>query len=243
MSWSDDTQFVTHTIERVIPRDGKVELRIDGSGVLIAKNENNHVVEVGDKARFYGKGFGFTVRGVVVFPQDGGEAKVLYYRTEEQDEADHKRWVEESRNKRKEEYAEHIESNNKRISKLPKEFQDRINGFRQNPEWGPEYEGYELFTCEEAVFLANYCKTIDGLKEFRELPFDKQVEAGLGDGHSGHTFSCACVLARLFIENPELVAKYHGAMCTLVGCKEYGCYASRPEVEVERNARAKLLIS
>lgn len=46
---------------------------------------------------------------------------------------------------------------------------------------------------------------------------------GSDDGHSGNTFGMAMQLAWLYIEHPDFVAKAHGALVPLVGCKDYGC--------------------
>lgn len=51
----------------------------------------------------------------------------------------------------------------------------------------------------------------------------QQALIGSDDGHSGNTFGMAMRLAWLYIEHPDFVAKEHGAMVPLVGCKDYGC--------------------
>lgn len=45
---------------------------------------------------------------------------------------------------------------------------------------------------------------------------------GLADGHSGNTAGAALMLARLYIESPEYVARLHGALSPLVGSADYG---------------------
>jgi hypothetical protein len=36
----------------------------------------------------------------------------------------------------------------------------------------------------------------------------------------------AVALARFAMQSPELVPAAHGALCPLVGCKDYGCWAA-----------------
>ena len=48
-----------------------------------------------------------------------------------------------------------------------------------------------------------------------------------GNEHSGNTFGFSVRLAYLMAERPDLIAMEHGALCPLVGCKDYGCYSMR----------------
>lgn len=131
--------------------------------------------------------------------------------------------------KNRREYAAMKSVLDNRISKLPPEFQGRIEWFRDGvADWGPNFEGYELFCCEQAALLLERFKTAEEIVAFQKWPHDKQAEV-LPDisEHSGNTFSCACGLAKLYLHDKALIPKAHGAMCALVGCDEYGCYASR----------------
>lgn len=81
----DDENFEEVGIEKVsVEETGWSITRSDGWSFFISKD---HGVEpkVGMSARFYGKGIGFTVRGVFL---DGVE---VFYRTEAEDEAKHRR--------------------------------------------------------------------------------------------------------------------------------------------------------
>jgi hypothetical protein len=114
-----------------------------------------------------------------------------------------------------------------RIAALPVEFQDRIYGFcRHNSDWSYQFEAYELFTCEQAVLIASALKTPGAVTEFSMQKGSYDVP-GLSDDHSGNTFGAACHLAAVFLHSPELLFRCHGAMCPLVGCKEYGCWSAR----------------
>ena len=174
---------------------------------------------VGMTARFYGKGIGYIVRGLVI---DGHE---IFYRTREQDDERHRNWCEERERAQREEFNANKDDLDRRFSSLPHVFQQRIQRFRDNnPDFRWQYESYELFCCEQAVEIANHVP-LDGIDEFCRLPWESQKAAvpGLDDGHSGNTFGCAALLAKLYLSQPENVVKLHGALSPLVGSKAYGC--------------------
>ena len=62
--------------------------------------------------------------------------------------------------------------------------------------------------------------------ELLEYNLQKEVIPNLGEGHSGKSFGAAMFLASMFLQRPALIAKAHGALCPLVGCDDYGCYAT-----------------
>jgi hypothetical protein len=105
---------------------------------------------------------------------------------------------------------------------LPDDFKQRIDRFRKNnPDFRVDYEAYEMFCCMEAIKIANACKTVENVDKFYKSGNSKLVP-DLSDGHSGNTFGCACLLAKLHLESPELVHQAYGAMSPLVGSKDYG---------------------
>lgn len=115
---------------------------------------------------------------------------------------------------------------------LPPEFQSRIDGFRQSSSlFRKEFEPYEMFVCEQAVLFANALRTKEAVIAFYNSTSKQQAEQipGLSPDHNGNTFGRACSLAALYLDRPDLVDKQHGALCPLVGCAKYGCYASRPK--------------
>jgi hypothetical protein len=77
-----------------------------------------------------------------------------------------------------------------------------------------------LFCCTEAVKIANACKTVENVDKFYNGK--SELVPDLNDAHSGNTFGCACLLAKLHLQSPELVYKVHGALSELVGSKDYG---------------------
>lgn len=186
------------------------------------------VPKVGMSARFYGKGIGYTVRGLFL---NGVE---VFYRTEAIDAEYHRKQVEAERLRREIEYDAKRDEYDARVAELPEVFRQRFARFRAgNARFRYDFEPYELFTCEQALAIANTLRTSVAIDHFRRLPWDQQKTAvpGLSDEHSGNTFGCACTLAALYVERPEFVVRMHGALTPLVGCVEYGC---THEVEATR---------
>lgn len=122
----------------------------------------------------------------------------------------------------------------KQYEALPEVFRNRIDRFRSNnPSFRWEHERYELFVCEEAVDLANHIPNPDELKKFFDLPHEEQIKIhpNLSNNHSGNTFGATCSLAYLYLTNPDAVELGHGALCSLVGCKNYGCVSKVNVIE------------
>ena len=222
-----DSQFYEETITEVSDDGDRYDINCGGGHLCIPKKPGI-VPKKGDIARFYGKGFGYMVRGVDVAGQ------TVYYRSEKQSEDDRKKQVALDKAKRKKEYLKSAPETHKRVDALPNEFKDRINYFRsRNPDWKYEFEGYELFTCEQAVAISTRLKTTEDISSWTKLPFEEQkkIVPELSDGHSGNSFGMAARLAALYWSEPELIVKMHGAMCGLCGCEDYGCWASGPEAK------------
>lgn len=190
--------------------------------------EKRHGVEpkVGDTVRTYGRGVGYGVRGIDL---NGVE---VYYRSPEQDAEHHRQAqiaMERERQIRFEQQRPDLEL---RFAVLPPVFQQRIQGFRDwRPDWRERFEGYELFTCEQAVAIATALPSKAQIEAFYKLDWEEQAKRvpALSDQHSGNTFGVACRLATLSIATPELIPLAHGALDALVGCSEYGCWAVRQE--------------
>ena len=94
--------------------------------------------------------------------------------------------------------------------------------------------------CQEAVKLAKYLgMSRASFKAFQDLKHDEQMvkakEAGMDvHNHSGNTYGMAVTLAFIYITKPDHVAKMHGALCPLVGCKDYGCWSTTEEAHNEK---------
>ena len=82
--------------------------------------------------------------------------------------------------------------------------------------------------CEDAVKIANALRTPAAIKDWSQLPWEQQTAAvpDLNDGHSGNSFGAATRLAWLFLSDPDAIPREHGALCPLVGCRRYGCWAT-----------------
>ena len=226
----NDQEFTDHRIESV---DGSLEsgwsMQLD-NGFSFWCPAGNIEPKPGDTARLYGKGIGYVVRGLFI------SGREVFYRTPEQEEVHRKEEAEKARQERRYDFEKSRASLDQKFDSLPQVFQGRIAGLRRrNADFRWEYESYEVFVCTEAVKIADAVRgraaSDDKLSpvfaEFRAMEYEQQVEfAALSDGHSGNTFGISCRLAWWYMTDPENVAKEHGALCPLVGCAEYGCFAT-----------------
>lgn len=216
-----DNQFEESIIDAVREHSDGYELTHDGWTLSCPKVEGLPAPRVGETMRCYGKGIGYTVRGIVV----GG--RVYRYQTEAEEIERHAAWCREQEAKRERELFANLAETDRRIAALPPLFQERIAKFQRDggPEFRRDYEGYELFCCEQAVAIVDALHTSEAIRSFHAAPWDEQkrLVSGLSDGHSGNTFGAACMLALAYVERPEYVAKLHGALTPLVGCEAYGC--------------------
>lgn len=217
---ADDTQYKDHVLEDVRDEGDAWTFVVDGSLCLSVTKVEGIEPKKGQTVRYYGRGFGHTVRGVFV------EGKKIRYMTEAEEEQAHREYVQQQDEQRRADFEKNRASYDARYAALPDVFQKRLDRFRAgNPDFRHKFEPYEMFTCEQAVLFATHLKTVEGLENFRKLPWEEQLKAvpGMDDGHSGNTFGCAIRLAYWYITKPENVVLEHGAMVPLVGCREYGC--------------------
>jgi len=213
-----DTQYQEHIIDKVVDADDSWEICVQDGGCLnIPKTE--FTPRAGMMARFYGKGFGYFVRGVTICWTP------IFYRTPEEADQDHKNWCKKNDREKARNLKKNLKSMDADYNSLPEVFKKRIDRFREaNPNFRRDFEGYEMFTIKEAIKIANAVKDPDKIDEFYKRPFEEQVKiANIDEGHSGNTFGCACSLAMWYLQQPENVIKVHGAMANLVGCEAYGC--------------------
>ncbi len=175
---------------------------------------------LGQIARFYGRGFGYVVRGLDI---DGEEC---FYRTAQEQDDKNAQEICDSQAEQKAEFEKNKTVVDARYEKLPDVFRRRIDKFRaNNPDFRWKYEGYEMFTCEQAVLIAEALGSTEAISVFADKDFKEQqlLVPGLSDGHSGNTFGCACYLASAYLGSPDAVIAQYGALAPLVGSKEYGC--------------------
>lgn len=225
---SDDTEFTDYTISKVESEPtGGWAVHFDGWTFWIRK-DSPIVPAVGMHLRQYGKS-GYAVRGCFL---DGVR---LFYRTAEEERLRHEQWERDQKREKREAFERDREKIDARYDALPECFRRRLDKFRtNNPEFRYEYEGYELFCCEQAVEIAKALKSEDAVRAFYNKPWEEQraLVPTLNDGHSGNTFGCACSLAIDYLTDESRVVKRHGALAPLVGSEEYGCVpASTPAPE------------
>jgi hypothetical protein len=224
-----DTEYDEGTITDVRPgTDGwEITWQEDGregyGGLSFWCPDNGVEPKVGSRVRFYGRGFGYPVRGLVV------DGQTVFYRTEKEQRDKWRRENEERERLDRETYAGNLTAFDDRVAALPEPFRDRIAGFRdRNPDWGWRFGEYELMCCEQAVVIADALQSSINIAAFHKKDWDTQraMVPGLDDGHSGNTFGCSCRLAATYLDRPEIVPHVHGAMCPLTGCRDYGCWAT-----------------
>lgn len=219
-----DSDFEDTSIREVRLYDDRYEITsTDGwgfAGVTRAMVEAAGAPEpkVGDALRYYGPKFSI-IRGCAI------NGVVMFYRTEEAQRARNEaERVRESARRQVEADASRERFDAERAT-MPEVFQRRLARFEKaNPHWRRDFEGYEMVCCRDAVLIASALRTRDAIVAFQKQPWEEQKAAvpGLDDGHSGNTFGFAVRLAAHYVTDPENVVLEHGAMCPLVGCKEYG---------------------
>ena len=176
----------------------------------------------GDRVRYYGD-LGRPVRGIFI---NGAK---IFYRTVEEQRKENVRLSTQLIHERHVKFEKDKVLLDSQYDSLPLVFQERISRFRDNnPNFRWEYESYELFTCLEAVKIANTLKTADKIDEFCNESYLKQLLLipEISKDHSGNTFGAACFLSKLFLMDSNKVKIAHGALCPLVGCKKYGCFST-----------------
>lgn len=223
----NDEQFRDHEIATVEPFDGGGwAIALKGWASFCVPADSPVVPVPGMVARLYGRGFGYVVRGLFL------DGERVFYLTEAEQAAKHRREAEERDRERRYDFEKNRIDLDRRYRVLPEVFRRRLDRFRaNNPDFRWEYEPYELFVCEQAVVIAaaldanDRDATVAAFDAFRDMGWEEQKARvpGLDDDHSGNTFGCACLLAWLYLTDPESVVKIHGALAPLVGSVEYGC--------------------
>ena len=192
----------------------------------VTEHEDSYTLEYNGSLSGLGKEYG-------AVPHAGQEATLylwgngerVYYKSPEQAQQEHDKWVAEYHAELQATFERNRASLDERYQGLPEVFRQRLDRFRgNNPDFRWKYEAYELFTCEQAVIIADTLGTSECIKHFHDAKWEEQkaMVGGLDDGHSGNTFGMAVLLARVYLERPEDVAAWHGALAPLVGSEEYG---------------------
>lgn len=196
-------------------------------GAMCFGLEKKHGIEpqVGEEITVHTKGGSFgTIRGVDLKIKN--EAwKTVFWKTDEELDADRQAWLDNYEKEKQERFAKEVESMDAQYLALPEYFKKRIDRFRENnPSFRVDFESYELFCCNEAVVIANACKDQETVKKFSEMGYEEQYKMipDMSHDHSGNTIGCAISMAYWYLKEPEVIAKMHGSLSTLVGSKEYG---------------------
>jgi len=217
----DDHEYTDEVISKVTDCKDAWELSTELGSILIPKVNTPFEPKEDMTVRFYGKGLGYTVRGVT-FPH---ENIIFYYRTPAEAKADHDKAIEEQNIQKKANFEKNKAKFEESYNSYPDVFKQRVDRFKKNnPDFEWKFLDYEDFCISEAVKIANKLKTVERIDQFREMDWGAQrMLVDIDSDHSGNTFSCSIGLAKLYLTNPEDIAKVHGAMCPLLGCLEYGC--------------------
>lgn len=179
--------------------------------------------KAGDKITLHSVN-GSTIRGIDL------NGKKVFYKSDAQLNKEHKQWCDNNKKEKKAQFKKDKPRLDAIYNKLPKCFKDRIDKLRtNNPDFREDFENYELFCCEQAIIIANGCKTADAILKFTKKKWkdQKKMVPKLDSGHSGNTFGVACSLAYWYLEQPQNVTKMHGALSPLVGSKAYGDIAKK----------------
>lgn len=223
MNCWDDMEREEKTITKVSDNGDYYSIQTGVWGIGLDKKYGIEPV-VGDSIVTWGR-FGFPCRGIAI------NQTIAFYRTVEEQAEQNRIEIEAGKNKRREEYEAKRSEYELKVSTFPQVFQDRINAFREfkGDEWRYEFEPYELFCCEEALNIVNTLKTEEAINTFKAASHEEQkiMVPNLSQDHSGNTFGASVVFAKMYLTNPELLSKMHGALCPLVGCEDYGCFAAR----------------
>jgi hypothetical protein len=224
-----DIQYRELTLTEVSEHTDSWTLGTDWGMLDVDKGDVTFKPEVGMHVRFYGKGMGYTVRGVVI-PQPEQNI-IFHYRTEKEAEADHQQWIKEENDKKIELYKKNEKTYEAVYASLPECFQKRIDRFRANNlDFNHEYLEYELFCCTESLKIAKKLKTVEQIDNWRQMAWDAQRKiVDISPDHSGNTFGASVLLAKYYLTDVDNVVKQHGALCPLVGCKDYGCVGKTEE--------------
>src|SRR5262245_23996378 len=126
-----DTEFEEAALTRVTEHTDGYEIRHGDAMVFYVSKEHGVAPHVGDRARFYGRGFGYPVRGLSL------NGRVVFYRTDAEDAERHRRQIEADEQKRRDDFErEGRAALDADYLTLPAEFKARLDGFRRrNPDF------------------------------------------------------------------------------------------------------------
>jgi hypothetical protein len=201
MKKDDDKQFLEYLLASVEDGCDRWDLELEGGWYFCIPKKRGIIPKVGQRVRLYGKGVGYSVRGVDI------EEKTVFYMTEEEADEKHRKYCKKQEALRKRNFKKAKAGLDARFDKLPPVFQERMQKLRdKDPKFRFEYESYEMFAYEQAVIIADTLKTPKAVEEFWKSNGKWVKVPQLSEGHSPNSLGCACALAKLYLENPEAVA-------------------------------------
>lgn len=224
-----DLQFESHSVKTVTAVEDGWDVRFEGGLCLWVPNDRCQQAPIpGDTMRLYGRGLGYPVRGITI-----GHHYVYRYQTEAEADAERIASIEASKAKKVRDFEANLPTFEASVQALDAPFRVRMRRFLRRDGWGAEFGGYELFVCQEAQKIIARLRTVEEVKAFHAANCDAQKELVPeldADNHSGNTFGAATMLAHVYLTDKSLAAvmiqRVHGALCPLVGCTEYGCWAT-----------------
>lgn len=194
-----DEEYQEYPIEKVKEYDDGYEIS-HNNGWLLNIDKMGFIPEEGDTIRTYGRGIGYTVRGVAI------NGWVVRYLTARETEEKWEQEREVQRKERREKAESERYRNNQRVAALPPILRDRIYHFRdENPDFWWDGEPYELFVYEQATLIAIVLGTVEAIEEWEKLDYNEQKRTvPIDDGHSGYTFGSAVAFAKNLITGDYL---------------------------------------
>jgi hypothetical protein len=197
-----DNEFYDHILKKVSEYDkDSWELTVDSGSMICCIKNGNFIPKTGMAARFYGKGFGYPVRGIEI------NGHIMYYRTPKQADEDHKKWCEERAKEAKARFKKNKKQNEKDYKSLPDAYRNRMDRLRlKSPNDRCDWEPYEMFILTQSAEIAKCLKTVEDIDKWVDMVWEEQKKLvpTLNDGHSGNTFGAAVNLAKRYLMNMEL---------------------------------------
>jgi len=197
-----DNEFYDHALEKVSDYDkDSWELTINRGSMICCVKRGGFVPMPGMTTRFYGKGFGYPVRGIEI------EGHIMYYRTPAQAEADHKKMCKQMDKEAKERFKKNKKRNEKDYKSLPYVYKKRMDRLRfKSPNDRYDWEPYEMFILVQSAEIAKHLKTVECIDKWKDISWEEQKKAVpmLSDSHSGNTFGAAVHLAKMYLFKMEL---------------------------------------
>lgn len=200
-------EYIDITVEKATRYEDESGWTIewDSMGTGVTAPPEVHV-NPGDTIRFYGltgDGFGGQRHGWAL------NGFLIEWLTPWERFAERVQWLANYDREKRERFVKERDEMDTRYEALSAPLKARIDRFRaERADFRIDSEGYEMFACVDADHIANLLRPrIEAgedpdavVDEFKDLPWDDQVAAGIQEGHSGNTFGGACMMARRLLK-------------------------------------------